>query len=130
MKDKNYIKELLYRSLDTSISRKEEQNLAEGLIRFPELETERNQLLRMREALAAMKVSTTPTDFSESVLAKRQPPQVIPLQRWAPQIAAACVLVLLSCVLSIYFGEGSLDMTSVLGVEELSPEEAYTLLNY
>lgn len=130
MKDKNYIKELLYRALDVPLSPGEEQDLAEGLIRFPELATERDELLGMREALAAMKVSATPSGFSESVLAKRQPPRIIPLQRWAPQIAAACVLVVLTFVLSIYFGEGSLDMTSVLGVEELSPEEAYTLLNY
>lgn len=130
MKDKSYIKDLLYRSVDVTLSPKEVQNLAEGLARFPELEAERDQLLRLRKALAGMEVSATPGSFSESVLAKQRRPRIIRLQSWAPQIAAACVIFVLAFVLSIYFGEGSLDMTSVLGVEELSPEEAYTLLNY
>lgn len=130
MKDKNDIKDLLYRSVDIALSPAEEQALAEGLSRFPELEAERDQLLRIRKALAGMEVSATPADFSESVLTKQQRPQIIRLQSWAPQITAACIIVVLAFVLSVYFGEGSLDMTSVLGVEELSPEEAYTLLNY
>jgi hypothetical protein len=130
MKDKNYIRELLYRSLDVALSPKEEQDLADGLIRFPAIETERKQLLRMRDALARMEVSATPAGFSESILAKKQRPRMIYLQSWAPQIAAACVILVLAFIFSIYFGEGSLDLTSVLGVEELSPEEAYTLLNY
>jgi hypothetical protein len=47
-----------------------------------------------------------------------------------PQIAAASLVGVLVFLLSIYFGEGSLDTTAILGLEELSPEEALTLLNY
>lgn len=130
MYDKDTIQSLLYRSLDEALSFDEEKLLEQGLVAFPELMEERDQLQRLRAGLQSYTVSATSSGFSESVLQKVHKSKVIPLKSWAVQITAACVILTLAFVLGLYFKEGSLSTEVLLGVQELSPEEAYTLLTY
>lgn len=128
--DKDYLRSLLYRALDAPLLPEEAQVLAHALELYPDLQAEQEELRRLRQDLHNWSVSETPAHFSESVLKRAHAVRVLRLQDWAPQIAAACLAGVIAFLLSIYFGEGSLDTTAILGLEELSPEEAFTLLNY
>jgi hypothetical protein len=130
MYDKDTIQNLLYRSLDAALTSEEEKQLELGLAQYPEIVEERNQLMRLRSSLRSFTVSATPSGFSESLRQKINQPRVIQLQSWAPQIVAACLVITLAFVLGLYFNAGTLSTEVVLGVEELSPEDAYTLLTY
>jgi anti-sigma factor RsiW len=130
MMDKDYLRDLLYRASDAPLLPEEAQVLARALELNPDLQAEQAELQRLRQDLRNWSVSGTPAHFSESVLKHLAGSRVIRLQDWMPQIAAASLVGVLVFLLSIYFGEGSLDTTAILGLEELSPEEALTLLNY
>lgn len=130
MKDITRIRDLLYRSMDVQLSLEEKEELSQGLQAFPDLLVEREQLLQLRAALAGFETTPTPALFSEKVMEKHQSSQRIRIHGWATQIVAASICLLLFFMLGLYIGEGKLDLLTILGVDQLSPEEAYTLLNY
>ena len=51
------------------------------------------------------------------------------LIRLFPFIAAASVIILLIGFGSIYYTEGDIDTSAIIGMEEITDEEAYVLLN-
>ncbi|GAB5555573.1 MAG: hypothetical protein Sapg2KO_51640 [Saprospiraceae bacterium] len=122
--------ELLLKSLDQALSVKEQDQLDQALAESIALQTTKTELIQMRELLAQKTVSETPDDFSQGILRGIQPSKVIQLNSWMPQIAAACLILLCTALISIYTMEGTLSTEALLGVQDLSPEEAYTLLTY
>ncbi|MEM6767591.1 MAG: hypothetical protein AAF655_21820 [Bacteroidota bacterium] len=65
----SHIRDLMIRSLDESLSPREQERLERGLHDFPEIEKERKKLLAFREGLAAQKHTFGPF-FSTRVEAR------------------------------------------------------------
>lgn len=122
--------ELLLKSLDQTLSASEQALLDQALAKSDALQTAKMQLINMRSLLAQKFISETPDGFSQGILQGIQRPKVIQLNSWMPQIAAACLILLCTALISIYTMEGTLSTEALLGIQDLSPEEAYTLLTY
>lgn len=122
--------ELLLKSMDQSLAAAEKKQLENALANSEALRKEQQALLNLRRVLSAKTISPTPADFSQGILQSIQRPKVVQLNNWMPQIAAACLILLCTTLISIYAMEGTLSTEALLGVQDLSPEEAYTLLTY
>jgi len=134
MKKDNYILELLALSFDQDLAKEEQQQLDEAFAKHPELEKEKAELLALRTSLASQKIRPN-ADFVNSVLEKTRATKSVQkngfentITNLFPRVAAACVIVLLASLLSIYFQEGGLNTETLLGLTEISPEEAYSFL--
>lgn len=124
--------DLLIRSLDEKLPEAQAKQLETALAGSAELRLEQQKLRKMRNLMGAFSVNTAP-DFSEQLMAKlprKSSAKIISLKRYATSIAAACVLLVLVSILSIYAWEGNLSTEALLGIQDLSPEDAYTILNY
>lgn len=116
--------DLLYRAQDNPLSPAEEQELELALERSPELRAERDKLKSLRAALGRMKPRPR-ADFTAQVMVQLEA-RAVPL-RWLRRVAAACLLLLLGALLTLYLSEGSLSTDTLIGVEELQPEDATVL---
>ena len=121
---------LLLKSLDQTLHPDEQNQLDQALAQSEDLRREKKSLMALRLALSRQAVSTTPSNFSQVIWQKVQQPKVILLNRWMPQIAAACLILLCTALIGIYTLEGTLSTEALLGIQDLSPEEAYTLMTY
>lgn len=122
--------ELLLKSLDQTLPAPEQKQLDQALAQSETLRQAQTQLGALRGLMEQHSISPTPSGFSQSILQRIQQPKVIQLNSWMPQIAAACLILLCTALISIYTMEGTLSTEALLGVQDLSPEEAYTLLTY
>lgn len=128
--DYDKMKDLLIRSLDEPLDTAEAKDLAVALQLSSELREEKRQLLAMRELLKDMGNIAAP-NIADAVIKEVQRPVLSrQLSHMLPKVAAACILLLLGGILGIYFSEGSLSAEAIIGVNELSPEDVYTYLNY
>ena len=116
--------DLLYRAQDHPLSPAEERELALALEQSPALRAERGQLLRLRAVLGQMKPPAR-TDFTAQVMAQVEARAVS--LRWLRRVAAACLLLLAGAFLTLYLSEGSLSTDTLIGVQELKPEDATAL---
>lgn len=128
MKDITYYQDLLARSLDEALPAGQAVELRQALAESAALHRERAQLLRLRGALQAV---PRPSDaaFTEQVLKRisNRSALLVPLQ-WGATAAAACAAIIITAAMSIYLSAGSLSQEALLGVSELAPEDAVTLL--
>lgn len=127
------LKALLIKSLDFELSADEQAQLETGLSASDELRQEKAQLLAMRQLIGSIEPNPNPT-FAQNVIAKIQAKRkagfsasVIQL---LPRVAAACIVLLLISLFSIYLSEGTLSVDAIVGVQELSIDEAYSLTEY
>lgn len=134
MKKDNHILELLALSLDQELTKEEQQKLDEAFAKYPELEKEKAELLEMRSLLVKQEIVPN-TSFVNSVLEKTRQTKLVTQKGFNtimtslfPRVAAACVIVLLVSLLSVYFQEGGLSTEMLLGLTEISPDEAYNIL--
>ncbi|MEO0340102.1 MAG: hypothetical protein AAF242_12910 [Bacteroidota bacterium] len=125
------IYELLVRSLDATLDPQDQKVLDDALKSNPDWEEKRRQLLAMRSVLGQFQATEQP-DFTDQVMTKvaKVQARVMQLPQLVVQIAAACVILVLSVLMSLYLSEGSLNTDVLLGIQDLSPDDAYTLLNY
>ena len=124
------LQQLMIHALDNDITPEEAQLLEQALKEYPELHAEREELLRMRSLFAELKEVPKLNIESKVLEAIKTNHFVYQLSSALPRVAAACLLLIISCLIGIYFSEGSLDMEAILGVSELSPEDAVTYLTY
>jgi anti-sigma factor RsiW len=125
------LSELLIRSLDDALPPAEQTALDAGLAASPALREEHRQLLAMRKALGQIKAAPAP-NFTDQVMRRLPIRQGLSFTsaiiRLYPQAAAACVAVLIIGLLSIYLSEGNLSVEALVGIQELSVDEAYSLV--
>lgn len=125
------IQELMLRSLDFPLTPEESKKLEEGLLQFPELVVERDELMNIREALSGLKLEASPS-FQKQVMAQlpsaKEVTLTIAISRWLPRVAAACLVAIALAALSVYLTEGSLTTEAIMGIQDLAPEDAYTYL--
>ena len=131
MKEENRAYQLLLKALDQSLSPEEERFLDQALTESDWLREEQEKHLQVRVVFSQFSLSAAP-DFTDELMSNldQASAKVIPLFRFAPQIVAACVVLVLATLLTIYSYEGALSTEALLGVQDLSPEDAYTLLTY
>lgn len=116
--------DLLYRAQDDALLPEEKQELALALKHSPKLRDERDKLQRLRSLLAGVPLDES-NDFTNQVLAKIQE-RAVP-QRWLQRVAAACLLLIAGAFLTLYLSEGSLSTDTLIGLEELQPEDVMAL---
>ncbi len=135
MKDKALA--LLIRSFDAELNLEEQQQLDQYLTSSEALRKEKKLLLEMRRGLAELKM-VPKKNFADQIVRqintqnqKLYNPGLQPIiMNLFPKVAAACVIVIVVAVLTTFFIEGNLSLEAFIGVQDLSPEDAYTLLDY
>lgn len=121
---------LLLRSFDGALNAEEQTALTAALARSERLREEQRQLKEIRSLLTGLQASPA-TDFTDGVVAKLQVWQEeTRLVSWVVRLAAACLLLFTLGVLSLYWQEGVLNVDVILGLEDLAPEDAYSLLDF
>ncbi len=130
--------ELLIRSLDRELSAAEQQQLDQYLQTSEELRREKILLLKMRGGLAELKTSAR-SGFADRLIRELSQEQrqereqesylFVIINSLLPKVAAACVIVVVLTVLATFLMEGSLSMEAFIGVQDLSPEDAYSLMD-
>jgi hypothetical protein len=128
MKDEAYYRMLLARSFDEELDRPEAEALKEELIRSGTLRKEAAQLRKLRQALESLPKPSDET-FTDGVMRRIGTVAEHHLSiRWLNWAAAASAAIILMAGLSIYWSAGSLSTEALVGISELAPEDALTLL--
>ena len=133
MQHETNIKDLLIRSFDEELSPDDAVMLEDALKQSSALRAEKQRLEQMRRAIAELQA---PEDgqFAQRVMAKlregRKKTLNSRLVSIFPKVAAACLLVFMLSLLAIYFSSGTLSIDAIIGVEELTPEDASIYLGY
>ncbi len=118
MEDK--IVELLIRSFDKTLSASEQEQLDISLIESAELQTEREQLLKVRELLGQQNYSFSAGFFTKVMAKVRKPDFVhvlIPLYRRIAFAGTAAILLLLALN---YHLQESLSLDILLGLQPIN----------
>lgn len=130
--DKEVLNLLIY-SLDNELSTEENIRLEKALASSEELRAEKERLLKMRVLMADLQQEPNPR-FVSSVMEKireaAEPVFTKVIIQMFPKVAAACVILVLAFFISIYVTEGTLSKDAIIGVQELSVDEALTLTEY
>lgn len=130
--EKKALNLLLY-ALDNELTSAEQAHLDEALAASEQLQQEREELLRMRTQLANMRpLVERDEQFADRVMEKVYHNKTrsgfwSDLISLSPKVAAACVLFVVSSLLAIYFWEGNLSSEAIIGVQHLTPEDAFTI---
>lgn len=132
MDDESYIKGLLIRSLDQELAPVEAARLRRALDESSALRAERQRLHLMRRKIAALRLGRDPA-FVEEVTNRLLDLGNRTLTRTMaaifPKVAAACLLLFLLSMAAIYFTSGALSFDAIIGIEELTPEDANIYLS-
>ena len=128
---------LLIHSLDHDLSPKEQAQLDRALQDSPELREEQARLLKMRRLFENASIPENPA-FANAVLERlNEAPSGVGYAKEAsiirlfPRVAAACILLIGLAYAAIYFSESASFSDDLVGIENVSPEEAsYVLLDY
>lgn len=125
------MKNLLLRSITEPLSEEEQKQLDAALAQSPALQKEQEQLKYTRNLVQDAAPPADP-GFSKKVLQRldKGRKEVALVVRLFPRVAAACVLVIFALSLFLYFEAGSLSTDVLVGLEDLSIEEAVALTEY
>lgn len=123
--------DLLIYSLDFELNTEEALRLEKALTASEELRLEKEQLLKARQFVQAFKLEADST-FVNKVMAqiKEAPVPVFTkaIIQLFPKVAAACVLLFFITLIGIYVTEGSLSADAIIGIDDISVEEAFSLI--
>ena len=132
---KNWLN-ILARSLDQKLDPEEEQALSQQLKQSTELRENAEILDQLREQLPLTYSDLPAVDFSGQILQAVSESsidgdiRVVQLfDKWAPQVAAACLIIMSSIGVSIYVQEGQINTDTVMGIDQLESEDAYAILS-
>lgn len=131
--DRDYKKmlELLLRSLDQELLPSEAQQLKTALVSSEKLRQEKDRLIQVRQQLQDWQPAVD-EDFTARVMVQisqqLEEDLTAVIVRLFPRVAAACVVVLCVALGAIYLTEGSLMVETIIGVNEVMPEDALILV--
>jgi len=120
-----HIKDLLIRSLDNTLSDRQESELKAALDGSAELRAEKEHLLQMRSDLAKSRGSSFNEGFTDRVMARLYPDFSRELIHYFRPVAAAAILLILVLVSINLISTGQVTIGNALGIMEVSPEEAF-----
>ena len=126
---------LMFSSLEGTITPGEQKELDQLLGSDPAYREQYDQLLQIREGLHSWTVpeeggwTESQVDHLVKRAMRRQEAVIVTLGRHWQKIAAACVIILLVSIGSIYVQSGTLDSDTLVGIDEIEADEAYTYLS-
>jgi len=137
---KEHLKQLLIRSFDEPLTQSEQNELQQGLIDFPELIQEKEEISSLRNILQKQTYSFN-YGFSDKIMRKieaSQPAteqnlqdyfaaQLSILFRWIAPVGIAAILLI---VVALYFSEGPASLKALIGANDYSFNDAITLSFY
>lgn len=126
------LKDLLIHSLDNELTPTQQAHLEKALVESETLRQEKEQLLQMRSLIAELRVRRD-LSFPERVInrlhTKEKRGFFSDLVALSPRVAAASVIFIVAMTVGIYLREGSLSSDVIIGIEELTPEDAFGIEN-
>lgn len=134
--NKEEIRDLLYRSMDTTLSKDEQALLDKGLAIFPFLSEEKKQLLSIRSSLKDLTPSRSPA-FVDAVMGKIEDVESNEengedlesiLVYLFPKAIAACFAFVVLSAIYLYYIEGVSTMDTFTGVDYILSDEAISFL--
>lgn len=132
MENESYIKGLLIRSLDQELTPEEADRLRQALEKSSDLRAERQRLQLMRQRIAALRLAENPVfveDITNRLIELGKETLTRTMAAIFPKVAAACLLLLLLSLAAIYFTTGALSVDAIIGIDELTPEDANIYLS-
>ena len=125
------IKNLLLRSLTEELSSEEAARLETALSTSEELRTEQQALLQTKAAVRSAIPAADPAFVDRVMLhLEKKRKEIALVVQLFPRVAAACVIVLIALGLFLYFEAGSLSTDALVGLQDLSIDEAVALTEY
>lgn len=126
------IKDLLLYALDNEITPAQQVHLEKTLAESEDLRQEKEQLLQMRTLVSELRVRRD-LSFSERVMTRLHQKEkrgfFSDIVSLSPKVAAACIIFMLATTVGIYMREGSLSPDVIIGIENLTPEDAIGVEN-
>ena len=125
--------DLLIYSLDNDLTEAEQATLDAALEASASLRAEKEQLLQMRAALenfSLEKDTQFTADLMQQLDKQKSNNLGARIRRIYPRVAAACAIIVLLSILGIYLVEGNFSMEAIVGIQDLTPEDAYSYLDY
>jgi hypothetical protein len=129
------IKALMMKSLDESLSIDEQIKLDETLNSSQEMQKEYQELRQMRHLLEHYEVPDDALWSDQEILdfipvtRSQNGARIFLLGRYWSKIAVACAIAFMVSLGSVYFQNGSLDGDTLVGIDEINADEAYTYLS-
>lgn len=130
MKDKAL--DLLIHSLDNELTPAQKEQLAFYFEEYPSLKEEEEKLRTLRIALSNLQTDNQ-SSIADKVIGKLSTRKIetdfqAVIMQLFPKVAAACLLVIVVTILATFYVEGSLSADALVGIQDLSPEDAYSIL--
>ena len=126
--------DLLIKSFDDQLTDAEAGELAQALAQSPELQKEQADLLKMRQLIGNFSIKKNEL-FVDNIMDAIERETIVAKQRITyylsaiyPKAVAACLVILMGFVTYLYLSEGNLDTETLVGITDLSPDEAYSFL--
>lgn len=120
-------KELLLFSFDHELNAEEQTRLDAALVESEVLQQEKEQLTQMRSLVSNLRVRRD-NNFSARVAARIKKEKKrgfwSDIVAISPKVAAACTALMIAALLGVYIREGSFSKEFIIGVENLTPEDA------
>ena len=123
------IEKLLIYSLDNELTEREQEQLNIALENSAELQEKRNKFMKMRKFVTDFEVSEN-ANFSKKVLQKirfiqkKKESFGANIVAMFPNVAAACIAILIVSLLAIQWTDINLSSEALVGVEDLNVEDA------
>ncbi len=133
--ERDALLELLIFSLDNEISEEEQLKLTHALEEDKWLQTQREKLLAMRAFLseeyrATDRVFDLSGPILEAVEREKQMKFLHGFSSLYPVVAAACIVLFIAVFLHFTFSSDGLSVDTLVGLEDIEIEDAYTYLNF
>jgi hypothetical protein len=129
------IQELMLKSFEGSLSISEQTILDEAIGSSKSMYKKFEELKELRHLMSAYELDDNQLWDDEDIMrfipgkkAGNQP-KVFTLGRYWSRIAAACVFACIISMSSVYFQNGSIDADTLVGVDDIYADEAYTYLS-
>lgn len=121
---------LLIESFDRDLNATEQDQLNKALLVSPELKAEKDKLIAMRSMFSNVSISeddTFVTRLKERLSLDRQTENSFNAKvvHLFPRVAAACMIIIAALLMSVYVGEGTISMDSLMGVQDITIEDAF-----
>lgn len=122
--------QLLIHSLDNELTPQEAQQLEQALSNSEALRQEKERLLEMRELIGTVKMEPDHTFVNKVMMRIEQAKDPVfstVIINLFPKVAAACVLLFIVTLAGIYMTEGTLSTDAIIGIQDMTMEEALTI---
>lgn len=120
-----HIKDLLIRSLDSTLPDRQESELQAALESSAELRAEKEKLLALRSNLVKSTGGAFKEGFTDRVMSRIYPDFSRELIHYFRPVAAVAILLILVLVSINLINTGQINISSALGITEVSPEDAF-----